>query len=52
LGNVVTGKGNIRTSITHCQKVSNHVMDYYLARKKDNYNELLSRDAKDAKLKS
>ncbi|MEE9189589.1 MAG: hypothetical protein V3U16_02340, partial [Candidatus Neomarinimicrobiota bacterium] len=52
LGNVVTGKGNIRTSLTHGKQVSDHVMDYYLAWKEDDYKELLKRGAMDAKLKT
>ncbi len=52
LGNVVTGKGNIRTSIVHGQQVSDHVMDYYLAWKEEDYNELLKMGSTDAKVKS
>jgi hypothetical protein len=52
LGNVVTGKGNIRTSLTHGKQVSDHVMDYYLAWGEEDYNELLKRGALDAKLKT
>lgn len=51
LGNVVTGKGNIKASLTHGRQVSDHVMDYFLAWRMEDYQELLNRGAKDARLK-
>jgi NADPH-dependent glutamate synthase beta subunit-like oxidoreductase len=51
LGNVVTGKGNIKSSLTHGRQVSDHVMDYFLAWRAEDYQELLDRGALDAKLK-
>ncbi|MFQ5772383.1 MAG: hypothetical protein ACE5HX_17740 [bacterium] len=51
LGNVVTGRGNIKASLTHGRQVSDHVMDYFLAWRAEDYQELLDRGAKDAQLK-
>ncbi len=52
LGNVVTGKGNIRASLTHGKLVSGYVMDHYLAWSEEDYQELLDHGALDAKLKT
>jgi len=51
LGNVVTGKGNIRASLIHGRQVSDHVMDYFLAWRAEDYEELINRGALDAQLK-
>jgi NADPH-dependent glutamate synthase beta subunit-like oxidoreductase len=51
LGNVVTGKGNIKASLTHGRQVSDHVMDYFLAWREEDYQVLLDRGARDARLK-
>ncbi len=50
LGNVVTGKGNIKSSLTHGRQVSDHVMDYFLAWREEDYQELLNRGAQNAQL--
>lgn len=43
LGNVVTGKGNIKASLTHGREVSEHVMENYLAWREEDYRELFNR---------
>lgn len=51
LGNVVTGKGNIKKSLIHGRQVADYVMDYYLAWREQDYEELLNRGALDVKVK-
>lgn len=40
LGNVVTGKGNIRASFLHGKKVAFHLMDNFLAWKEEDYEKI------------
>jgi NADPH-dependent glutamate synthase beta subunit-like oxidoreductase len=51
LGNTVTGRGNIKASLAHGRQVSDQVMDYFLAWREQDYEELLRRGALDAELK-
>lgn len=51
LGNVVTGQGNIKASLTHGRQVSEYVMDYFLAWRAEDYQKLLDRGTKDVRLK-
>ncbi len=52
LGNVVTGRGNIKKSLAHGRQVVDHVMDYYLAWREQDYEELLNRGVLDAQDKA
>jgi len=36
VGNVVTGQGNIRVSLVHSQKVTNHLVEHYMSREEPN----------------
>ncbi len=51
LGNAVTGRGNIKASLVHGRQVSDQVMDYFLAWRARDYEELLRRGALDVELK-
>lgn len=51
LGNAVTGRGNIKASLVHGRQVSDQVMDYFLAWREQDYQELIRRGALDAELK-
>ncbi len=42
LGNVVTGKGNIKASLEHGRQVSEHVLEEFLAWREEDYQRLLS----------
>lgn len=42
LGNVVTGQGNIKASLTHGKQVSDHVMENFLAWRAKDYEEILN----------
>lgn len=46
LGNVVTGKGNIKASLNHGRQVADHVMDNFLAWHDEDYEELIDRGEK------
>lgn len=41
LGNVVTGKGNIKASYEHGKQVANHVLDDFLAWRESDYEKLI-----------
>ncbi len=43
LGNVLTGKGNIKASLSHGRQVADHMMDNFLAWREEDYEELISR---------
>lgn len=51
LGNVVTGKGNIRASLAHGNQVSAHVMESFLAWREEDYQQLLDSGARTARKK-
>ncbi len=51
LGNVVTGKGNIKASLTHGRQVSDHVMDNFLAWRAEDYQELVNRTEQSTRAK-
>lgn len=41
LGNVVTGKGNIKASLVHGQQVTSYVLDRFLAWREEDYQKML-----------
>ncbi len=41
LGNVVTGKGNIKSSLVHGKQVASHVLEEFLAWRQEDYEKLL-----------
>jgi hypothetical protein len=41
LGNVVTGKGNIRASSVHGKQVATHVLEHFLAFREEDYEKIL-----------
>jgi NADPH-dependent glutamate synthase beta subunit-like oxidoreductase len=51
LGNVVTGKGNIKASLTHGRQVSEHVMESFLAWRAEDYQELVNRTEQSTRAK-
>ena len=51
LGNVITGKGNIKVSLTHGKQVADHVMDNFLAWREEDYQELIARGEESSKKK-
>ena len=51
LGNVITGKGNIKVSLTHGKQVADHVMDNFLAWREEDYQELIASGEESSKKK-
>ena len=51
LGNAVTGRGNIKESQVHGRKVSERVMDEFLAWREEDYEEIFKRAEENAGLK-
>jgi len=49
LGNVVTGKGNIKASLNHGRQVSDHVMESFLAWREEDYQLLLDTGMQNAR---
>lgn len=49
LGNVVTGKGNIKASLDHGRQVSDHVVESFLAWREEDYKFLLDRGMQNAR---
>ena len=51
LGNAVTGRGNIKESQVHGRKVSERVMDEFLAWREEDFEEIFKRAEENADLK-